>query len=348
MLVSFLVPVYNVEKYLENCIESLLRQTGCPFEIVLVDDGSTDASGSICDNYGEAYPDIIHVIHKDNEGLLLTRRKAFREAKGDWFICVDSDDYVAPDLLCQVITAIKKHDCDMVMYNYSYVDDQGNLSPSRLKLKDEMVYTERNKLEIYAARLLTTDINNMCFRAIRRDILDMDTDYSGCGIRNMCEDAIQVLPLYTNAYKIVFLDQPLYYYRKAQGSITSKTSLENWKAINKSFAITERYLDIWAIPRELRERFYTMQAEVICNCARWIFHNSSEMRNYSYEEALRRLKEDSLFSVCKDNFHKEYCSTKYLKISVPVILRYMDRLEIKKLKRFFLLEDKLRRAGNRY
>ena len=121
MLFSFIVPVYNTSQYLERCIKSILCQKGADFEILLIDDGSTDNSGEMCDQYAKQYPDIVRVIHKENEGLLLTRRRGFREAKGDWFINVDSDDYIAPDLLESVVSAINRYHPDMVMYNFQFL-----------------------------------------------------------------------------------------------------------------------------------------------------------------------------------------------------------------------------------
>lgn len=78
LLFSFIVPVYNTSKYLNECIESLLCQKGADYEIVLIDDGSTDGSGEICDSYAKKYPDTVRAIHKENEGLLLTRRRGFK------------------------------------------------------------------------------------------------------------------------------------------------------------------------------------------------------------------------------------------------------------------------------
>jgi len=342
MLVSFLVPVYNVEKYLEECIESLLIQKGAPFEIVLLNDGSTDSSGAICDSYAKKYPDTVRVIHKDNEGLLMTRRRGFKEANGDWFICVDSDDYVDMNLLEQIAVTIEKHDCDMVMYNYQYADDAGNKTPSRLKMKDGTIYTEDNKKELYLNRLFSTNINNMWLRAVQRDIVDIDADYSNCGIRNMCEDAVQVLPLYTNTKKTVYIDKNLYYYRKNDASITGKVSWETWRAMNKSFTITEKYLDVWNISLEDRKCFYTKQMEVICNCVRWMFSNVNK-KDAGLESWIEQLKEDARFDMCRKYFDKKYCSTKYMKICVPLFIEHIENLNIKKLKLYFELERKLRR-----
>ena len=161
----------------------------------------------------------------------MTRRRGFKEAKGDWFICIDSDDYANARLLETVVEAIEKFRPDMVMYNFEYVNNEGVTTQSRLDLQNESVYEGETKQAVYAKRLLSDDINNMWSKALKREIVDIDADYSSCGIRNMCEDAVQVLPLFTKAQKIAYLDIPLYYYRKGQGSsITTARNYESWLA----------------------------------------------------------------------------------------------------------------------
>ena len=96
-MISVIIPVYNVEKYLARCIDSVLRQTYHNFEIILVDDGTPDRSGEICDEYA-AKDARISVIHKENGGLSSARNAGIEAAKGQWLQFVDSDDYIA-DLL---------------------------------------------------------------------------------------------------------------------------------------------------------------------------------------------------------------------------------------------------------
>lgn len=341
MFFSFLVPVYNVEKYLDKCIESLLGQKGSDFEIVLLDDGSTDNSGKMCDSYAEKYPDIVRVIHKENEGLLMTRRRGFKEAKGEWFICIDSDDYANPDLLEKVVDAINNYNPDMVMYNFEYVNDKDEVSRSRLNIEDNSVYTEKNKLDIYTYRLLTDDINNMWSKAINREILDIDKDYSNCGLRNMCEDAYQVLPLFTNAEKIVYLRSPLYRYRKGQDSITASLSYANWLASKICFLETEKYLDIWDISDELQKKFYTHNVESLSNFLRWVFSQDPDKLEKSIEEIIHTINIHPSFEKCMKMYDKKYAKTSYLKLSVPIIMRFVKKENLKALKYFFAIERKI-------
>jgi len=325
MLISFLLPVYNVEKYLEKCVDSLLCQKGCPYEIILLDYGSTDSSGKICDRYAEEYPDIIRVIHKENEGLLLTRRRGFAEAQGDWFICVDSDDYVAPNLLETVTGVIEKTQPDMVMYNFEYVNEAGVHTPSRLKLTDGAVFEGESKETIYEKRLLSVDVNMMWMRAIKRRILDFDTDYSGLGIHNMCEDALQILPLYTNAQKIVYVDTPLYCYRKGADSITGKTTIDNWRSSQALFLHTQKYLKIWNVSEETEQRFYTQHLEYLSNYVRWLFSAEEAALPAPLPEMIAELKKEPGFVVSCQRYCRKYAGSRYLSILVSVLVPMVQR-----------------------
>lgn len=174
-------------------------------------------------------------------------------------------------MLESVADAVSRLSPDMVMYNFEYVTDDGQKAKSRLNIPNESVFQGDNKLFIYEQMLLTNNINSVCFKAIKRRILDIDRDYSQCGIRNTCEDEIQALPLFTNAQKIVFLDSPLYSYRKRQDSITSVSTYEKWKASLICFLKTEEYLDKWKVPDELKKRFYTHSIETLSNFFQRVF-----------------------------------------------------------------------------
>lgn len=338
MFVSFLVPVYNTEKYLARCIDSLLIQKGADFEIVLLDDGSADSSGAICDRYAAQYPGIVRVIHKENEGLLMTRRRGFAEARGDWFICVDSDDYVAPMLLECVVRAIRETDPDMVIYNFEYFNAEETRTPSRLKLHDGEIMEGADKQRIYKKRLLSVDVNMMWMRAVKREILDFETDYSTCGIRNMCEDALQVLPLYTNAQRIVCVDAPLYYYRKGSDSITGQTTLDSWRSSQILFAHTEKYLEIWGVSEEVKAHFYTKHLEYLCDYVRWMFSVGEENLSEPLPKMIAELKKEAGFVVSCQNYRKEYAYSRYLACVVPMIVYGINHEKLTRIRMILALE----------
>lgn len=121
---SVIVPVYNVEAYLEKCVQSILRQTEQDFELLLVDDGSTDSSGQLCEELAKK-DSRIRVIHQENQGLGGARNTGIREAKGDWLLLVDSDDWIEPEILEKSLEAGLREEADMVMFPFRSVDEEG-------------------------------------------------------------------------------------------------------------------------------------------------------------------------------------------------------------------------------
>ena len=125
MKVSVIVPVYKVEKYLKKCIDSILNQTYRDLEVILVDDGSPDQCGTICDRYGRE-DSRVHVIHKENGGLSDARNTGVERASGEYILFVDSDDYIEPELVEKTVKAAEKTGCDLVMFDY--IREEENLA----------------------------------------------------------------------------------------------------------------------------------------------------------------------------------------------------------------------------
>lgn len=127
-LISVIVPVYNVARYLEKCILSIQRQTHQDLEIILSDDGSTDNSGAICDHFAALDPRI-RVIHKVNGGLSDARNAGIEAASGAYYMFVDSDDFIAPDTIEKLYLAATEHDCEIAVCNIVRTYDDGTTEP---------------------------------------------------------------------------------------------------------------------------------------------------------------------------------------------------------------------------
>ena len=223
MKFSILVPVYNVEKYLEQCVESLLNQTyKGEYEIVLVDDGSTDSSGIICDRYAKNNPDKIRVFHKRNEGLVSARQAGIETAFGEYSLFVDSDDFVENNLLETVSNIIINNEkTDVVIFTMNYYDGTTKNPKKDLFRQNETVFKNNNKKEIYEALIRTPYVTSLCLKAIRTSILKNDpTDYSLYYDKNMAEDWFRSIHLLTTAERIVYINEPLYNYRTNDASIS--------------------------------------------------------------------------------------------------------------------------------
>lgn len=126
-IISIIVPIYNAELYLSKCIESILNQTYKHIQIILVDDGSTDDSGNICDIYSKQ-DNRIEVYHTDNHGLVATRKRGLEVAIGDYIGFVDADDYIEPSMFSELIKNIKENDADFVHFGFIEESSKGSIS----------------------------------------------------------------------------------------------------------------------------------------------------------------------------------------------------------------------------
>ena len=127
MDISVIIPIYNVEKYLNRCIDSVLRQENVTLEIILVDDGSTDSSGIICDEYARKHTNV-KCQHNDNGGPATAKNRGYDIAKGNYVAFIDSDDEIKPEMFYTMLQSGYTHHADIVCCNYIQVDEDGNIS----------------------------------------------------------------------------------------------------------------------------------------------------------------------------------------------------------------------------
>ena len=141
-LISVIVPVYNVENYLRECLDSIVAQTYRNIEVILVDDGSKDSSGKICDEYADK-DNRIKVIHKENGGVSAARNTGLDIAKGEWISYVDSDDYIESTMIETLICLAKKNDVELAMCSFKDISECENVTQEndiRIFSKDELIY----------------------------------------------------------------------------------------------------------------------------------------------------------------------------------------------------------------
>ncbi len=207
--VSVIIPVYQVENYLERAVESVLAQTLREKEIILVDDGSTDASPEICDRYAAAYPDFIRVIHKENEGLGLTRNAGVQAARGKYIGFLDSDDSVEPEMYERLFDKAEQGPFDIVMCDVKiiYVDENKSSIVSS--------YPEENiDLADYIANgnNITYSVNKLYKRSIWKE-----NRYE----KMLFEDIALVPALLTRCASIGYVPQPFYHYYRRANTIST-------------------------------------------------------------------------------------------------------------------------------
>lgn len=312
MLFSICIPVYNTSKYLDECLQSVLCQTEKDYEIVLVNDGSTDNSGGICDRYAAQYPNI-RVVHKENEGLMMTRRLGFAEAQGDYLICLDSDDALNdPEALRKLRQLIDQQNADLVIYDYIYAADLHSKQPDRyIQLFDypcgHLFYGE-SKEELYHKLLLGKFLTPIFIKAASRKLVDLNVDYSQWKdslVNSQAEDLLQTLPILDAAQRVAYLNEPLYFYRWNPASISRNVRPDYYYAYRTVYLRTDEYLERWGFSAEDIHRIMQTRINMIFSvllggdCTdrdKWF----EVLRNVSDDPFFRQLwtKRDSAY-VCK-------------------------------------------------
>ncbi len=216
--ISVIVPVYNVEAYLERCVESILQQTYAHFELILINDGSTDSSGQICDHLASQYENI-KVHHIENAGVSNARNMGIQLATGSWVTFIDSDDFVTQDYLATLASAVEGVNVGFVIAPLHHIKNGIVTDLPPHSGKTELWSTEETMKEL----LMTTRTSFFpVAKLFKRDLLadeKFNTNY------HLAEDALFLTELLLKTRcSCVFIDKPVYYYDHREGSATTSVN----------------------------------------------------------------------------------------------------------------------------
>ncbi|MFC2798176.1 MAG: glycosyltransferase family 2 protein [Streptococcus halitosis] len=216
--ISVIVPVYNVEAYLERCVESILQQTYAHFELILINDGSTDSSGQICDHLASQYENI-KVHHIENAGVSNARNMGIQLATGSWVTFIDSDDFVTQDYLATLVSAVEGLNVGFVIAPLHHIKNGIVTDLPPHSGKTELWSTEETMKEL----LMTTRTSFFpVAKLFKRNLLadeKFNTNY------HLAEDALFLTELLLKTRcSSVFIDKPVYYYDHREGSATTSVN----------------------------------------------------------------------------------------------------------------------------
>lgn len=244
---SIIVPVYNVERYLSKCILSILNQSFSDYELILVDDGSTDNSSSICD-YFVASNDKVKVIHKNNGGLSSARNAGLIKASGKYIVFIDSDDFISLNMLSNCFNILSQDaKIDILNFGYRKVNEDGNLIC--IKSYDKPDLTVREALiEV----LMDRNINSFAWSNIYKKELFEGINFP---VNTYFEDKYTTYKIYDRAKKIVVVPEQYYNYLVRPGSICNEKQLSKIikGLLDNGFALLEQYN--FAVKKDLNEVF---------------------------------------------------------------------------------------------
>lgn len=220
---TVIVPVYNAESYLARCLDSILAQTFTDFEVILVDDGSTDGSAALCDSYA-GKDGRFSCIHKKNGGHTSARQSGLKQASGTYIAFVDSDDWIAATMYQTMCGAAKDTGADMVCCNYTAVTPKGNLLcrstfPEGLyekPLLEEQVYPRM----LYSGSYFTYgEAPNLWNKLFRRELLNKNLPSVPLSVK-LGEDALVTYICLLESSRVYFCEEPFYYYQSSSSSLT--------------------------------------------------------------------------------------------------------------------------------
>ena len=269
--ISVIVPVYNVQAYLPQCMESLLSQSYQALEIILIDDGSTDGSGALCDAYG-AKDRRVRVIHKENGGAASAKNAGLRVATGEYLSFVDSDDYLAPDAYSFLVEQLEIYGADVVQSGYRDVfpdHEEDRIAMAEVCQYQAMEYLRRFT-EDWTCALLWDKL-------YRRSLFDGIFFEEG----HIVDDEFFTYQGIMNAQLVVFVPRVVYNYRQRRSSVTLRPDSQKRIVLDKLNYLQKRRKNVTERLPELTEYYEE-------NFVRMLLWLSKDP--YSTQESLRQIK----------------------------------------------------------
>lgn len=294
--ISVIVPIYNVEKYLDQCIQSLFSQTLENIEIILVDDQSPDHCPELCDRYAEDHPNI-KVIHKKNAGLGMACNSGLELASGKYVAFLDSDDWVDPEMYFTMFEAVEKNHCDMVFTGLKRVDNDGRLL-GYLDHRDTFQLFEREEIQELAKDMIASSPEIAVERTIqmsakvvlyRRDVLQKNNLRFVSEREVLSEDLHFNLSVLRHSSRVCILPQSFYNYRITPLSITANVKLTLFERYKNLYYYVIRECDELLI-KNAEQRVQRMFIGFCRTYIRQIFQSSYDSKS----------KKDTIRAICKD------------------------------------------------
>lgn len=230
--VSIIVPVYNVQEYLNKCLETIVKQTLKDIEIIIVNDGSTDKSSEIIEKYNTLHNNII-VINQKNSGLSAARNSGLKIASGKYLMFIDSDDFIDLDMLEKMYNKAENNNCPLVICDLLlYWNKNKTKKYNNLREDENKIYTSNELYKILLSRRLNCQVMNKLYR---RDIWEKHNIIFENG--RYYEDIIPSFKIVSAYKEAMFINESLYKYRMREGSITASSTRQKLSDLIRSIKI---------------------------------------------------------------------------------------------------------------
>ncbi len=253
-LVSIVVPVYNVERYLSECLNSICNQTYRNLQIILVDDGATDSSGQICDLYASK-DSRIEVIHQQNQGAAVAKNTGLDAAAGEFIWLVDADDYLCTDALSLLLRYQKQNDADVVVFGFFHAFTNGT-GPEKMTHTFGVMQAE-DYLERFPKDWTCSLFWNKLFR--RSCIGDIRFKNE----RRCIDDEFFTYRIFFKAKTVQTVDENLYFYRQRKGSVTKNSRYDRQRSQDALDCMEQQYQDVRRAYPKMKKGFLEHQFSML-------------------------------------------------------------------------------------
>jgi glycosyltransferase involved in cell wall biosynthesis len=269
-LISIIVPVYNTEKYLDNCIKSIVNQSYKNLEIILIDDGSTDNSGEICEKWSKKDSRIV-LIHQNNQGVSTARNIGLNIATGEYIGFVDSDDYIDEKMYELLINKIKKYDAGICFCNVYAVNDNIINAP---QMSYPEICTSKEFMNIYWK---TKNKNGVLWNKLIKSKYFKNIKFESN--ISYAEDVLVYFQILNRAEKVVFEKSYLYFHRNRKDSLSYRLDIKRYPDNLEVMSNLNKILE----HNEIENRFY-VQAEFVRNLMNYEYEAKSKNVNLNFSK----------------------------------------------------------------
>lgn len=333
-----IIPVYNTSKYLRRCLDSIADQYNDMFNIILVDDKSTDDSLSICKEYSAKY-NYITVLEKEHSGLLLTRCKGIEYVKtigsnDDYIMFLDSDDFLKEDCFKSVISAVHEFEnCDLIIAGYYNYNNE--IITNEVREKDS--YVVCNKKELYNKVFLNSSYNAVWRKIIKSSLFDTNlVEYKDFGHVFLGEDLLLSVDLYRKAKNVCFYNKVIFYYCANENSIVRNPVIKNYRLYSDPYVKMYNVIS----QEEFTENDFLLFKNHIKNIIRneLIFVGKSKANNSFKKEYYDKINNDTFFKMIIDEMYfSDRLINKLKRRKYIYIIQYSKcRAFLSKIKRMFI------------
>jgi glycosyltransferase involved in cell wall biosynthesis len=264
MKISVIIPAYNCEKYLSACLDSVLQQTNPIYEIILINDGSTDGTALICDQYAHSYP-CIQVTHQENRGVSSARNTGLQSATGDLISFIDADDTLEEDMYELLVNTLLGHNADIVHCGYKRLDEQNMLIREVSGTHNLLVQNGEEAVVCLLQGMYFS--NGLWNKLFRRELIQ---DLYFCESLKNNEDVLFNVAAFARARKTVFIDETKYHYFEHPTSACNQ--LKALKQIQDSISAAEQMLSLvtgptatGAVLQRIYDARFSLLRHYVCN-----------------------------------------------------------------------------------